>query len=84
MATKNAELDEIETIVGAYIQSKLRTFTSPDTFKNENTLRYPVDMLNTTFHRSALPNYTLIHNEGFIVMLLNNLNPLNVHVIRTG
>lgn len=82
---KIAELEEISPIVEAYIPGEMRTFTSADTVenKNENALMYPMDMLNTLSHVSALPEDMLSLKRGFIEMLLRNLDPENGHVNKT-
>lgn len=40
-------------------------------------LTYPREMLNTFTHGSALPDYMINIKNGFILMLLRNLDPRN-------
>lgn len=60
----------------------MTTYTSADPVenKNENTFRYPMKMLNTFIHGSALANDQLSLTEVFIVMLLCTLDPENGHM----
>lgn len=59
LITGNAVLEEMNTIVVAYIPGELKTGSSADIVENddENVLRYEVEMLNTLSHRSTLPRH---------------------------
>lgn len=61
LLTKHVELEGVNAIVGPYIPGEMRTITSADTVetKDENALRYPVEMLNTLHHRSHLADHML-------------------------
>lgn len=52
LTKKNAELEKMNTIVGAYSLGELKNFTSADTaeYEDENALRYPTEVQNTLSH----------------------------------
>lgn len=75
--TKNVERDKIIAIVGAYIQGKMRMFTSIDKVQKavENELRYPMEMMSTLRYRSTLKDHILSLKKEYIFILLHNLEP---------
>lgn len=79
--TEKAEIAKSKTIAGAYILRKMRTFTGTDRVEkwNGSALRYPMKMLNTFSHGSALAEHMLNLKKGFIDMLLCSLDSKTLH-----
>lgn len=82
MMTKNVEVEEINPIVGSYAPIEMKTFTSTETVENkdENSLRYPMEILKSPSHRSCLQDHMVSLHTGFIVMVLCNVHPKSWHV----
>lgn len=74
LSMKNTELEEVIVIVEAYLLGEMRTFTSPDTevIENNNSLRYPKEMLEALSQGSALTHHRPSFKKKFISMLILN------------
>lgn len=63
----------------------MKTYTVADTVdnKDDNALRYAMEMQNTLSRGSALPGHILSFKKGYIVVLLLHFDPKNWPLNRT-
>jgi hypothetical protein len=80
LASRNDDVDCINTDILKQFPGEIQTFLSADTIKNNNgeggqdVLMYPVEYLNS-INCSGLPLHKLELKKGCPVMVLRNLNP---------
>lgn len=85
LATGKTSLEEQSNFVGDLVSIEVKEFVSADIFDSteEHELRYPVELLYNMAGWVSLPDFLVLLKKGYVVMLLQNLQPEHDHVNRT-